>query len=223
MTKHLRAAIKELRTRPWTASTNNMCQLDDGFGAFVRTAKDKIHEPSIVVTASRHFGTLIPKCLHHSPAFVIWLPPEFGHVAHVLPQLTPKASEYTSTNLRRRDVALSWTCFGKSYIAKVNELKASMERQAGEGALPLVIASETNTAVSVLLLDEVFLDELSLVGGRCGENYHPEREYTREELAAATKRKWAHRELADDFIFQEPSDFQVLLRPRRAFRPDWIV
>lgn len=200
-----------------------MCQLDDGYGAFVRTAKEQIHEPSMVVTASRLFGTLIPRCLHHSPAFVMWLPPELGHVAHALPRVIPKAGERTSTDLRKRDLVLSWTCFGKAYVAKASPLRASMDRQAGDGAIPLVIASETHTAVSVLLLEDVFLDELSRVGGRCGENYRPEQEYTRAELAAAMKRKWAHRQSAEDFVFQAPSDFEVLLRPRRAFRPDWIV
>jgi hypothetical protein len=223
MTEKIRAAIKELRTRPWTAATDDMRELDDGYDAFVRTAMDKLHEPSMVVTASRHFKTLIPKGLHHSPAFVIWLPQELGQVAHALARVTPKASEYTSTDLRRRVLTLSWTCFGKSYIAQAGALKVSMEVQAAHGALPLVIASEKHTAISVLVLDDIFLAELSRVGGRCGENYCPELEHSPQELAAAMKRKWAHRRLVDEFMSQEPSDFDVLLRPRRAFRPDWIV
>lgn len=223
MAKTLRTAIKELKTRPWTASTYDMCRLDDGFNAFVRTANIKIHEPSIVVTASRHFGTLVPKCLQHSPAFVIWLPLELGFMAHELPRITPVASEYTSTNLRRRDLVLCWKIFGWSYLAKVSELKASMDMQAGEGAMPLIISSETHTSVTVLLLNVALSDELSRVGGRCGANYRPEQEYTPSELAAAMKRKSAYRDVADDFIFQRPSNIHVLLRPRRAFRTDWIV
>jgi hypothetical protein len=144
-------------------------------------------------------------------------------VAHALAKATPKASEHTSTDLRRRDLALNWTCFGKSYIAKVSALKASMDVQAAEGVIPLVLASEKHTAISVLVLDDIFLAELSLVGGRCGENYCPELEHSPQELAAAMKRRWAHRKLADEFMLQKSSDFDVLLRPRRAFRPDWIM
>nr|WP_326532004.1 hypothetical protein [Rhodoferax sp.] len=64
MTEKIRSAITELKSHPWTAATYDMCQLDDGYDTFVRTAKDKIYEPSIVLTSSRNFATLIPKCLH---------------------------------------------------------------------------------------------------------------------------------------------------------------
>jgi len=223
MTEKIRAAIVELKESPWTAATSDMCQLDDGFDAFVHTAKNKIYEPSIVVTAARHFSTLVPKGLHHSPALVIWLPPQLDFVPHLLPYVTPRVVEHTSTDLRKRDLVLDWTCMGKSFIAKVSPLKRSFDMQVGDGAIPLVFASETRTAVSALLLGDDFLDALSRVGSRCGENYCPEQEYTPEERSAAMKRKWSRATLADDCIFQESRESEVVLRARRAFRPDWIV
>jgi hypothetical protein len=223
MTEKIRAAIAELKNRPWTAATYDMCQLDVGYETFVRTAKDKIYEPSIVVTSARNFETLMPKCLHHSPAFVIWLPPQLEYVTYVLPQVTPKAREHTSIDLRKRDLVVSWTCVGMSFLATMSALKASIAKQAQEGAMPLIIASETHTAVSVLLLDADFLEELTRAGNRCGEHYRPEQEYAPEVLEAAMKRKWARRTLADECIFQELRESDVVLRPRRAFRPDWIV
>ncbi len=222
MTEKIRSAIADLKTRPWTAATYDMCQLDDGYDLFVRTAKDRIYEPSIVVTHARHFATLVPKGLHHSPVFVIWLPPQLEDVTYVLPYATPKAKAHTSTDLRKRELVVSWTCTGRSFIAKVNALKASIDRQLCDGAIPLIIASETHTAVSALLLGDDFLDELSSVGNQC-TNYCPESEFTAEELASAMRRKRALHNLSDDCLLLESGDSTVLLRPRRAFRPNWIV
>lgn len=223
MTEKLHAAITGLRNRPWTAATSDMCRLDDGYATFVQTAKDKLCEPSIVVTPARNFRTLVPKCLHHSPALVIWLPPQLQYVMSVLPHVTPTAGDRTSPDLRRRDLVLSWTCAGQAFIAKASALKASMNRQAQEGAMPLIFASVAHTAISVLLLDDKLLNGLVTVGSRCGEHYSPEQEHTPEILQAAMKRKWARRTLADECIFQELRESDVVLRPRRAFRPDWIV
>lgn len=223
MTEKIRAATKELITRPWEAATYDMCQLDDGYDTFVRTAKDQIYEPSIVMTPSRNFETLVPKCLHHSPAFVVWLPPQLDHATYLIPYATPEAREHTSTDLRKRDLVVSWTCAGKSFIVMVSALKASIDKQSKEGVMPLIVASETRTSVSALLLDSEFLNKLSCVGKRCGENYRPEREYAPEVLEAAMKRKWASRTLADECIFQKSRESDVVLRPRRAFRPNWIV
>lgn len=223
MTEKIRAAIAELRTRPWTASTYDMCQLDDGYDTFVRTAKDKICEPSIVLTPSRNFATLIPKCFHHSPAFVIWLPPQLEYVTYVLPQVTPKAREHTSMDLRKRDLVVSWTCVGKAFVVMASALKATIDKQVQEGAMPLIFASESHTAVSMLLLDDTLLSGLSTVGNRCGEHYQPEKEHSQTELKAAMKRKWTQRSLLDECIFEEFHESEIVLRPRRAFRPDCIV
>ena len=223
MTEKIRSAIAELKNRPWTAATQDLCQLDMGYDTFVRTASKGLYEPSIVVIASRNFPTLVPRGLHHSPALVIWLPTALDQATYLLPYVTPKAVAHTSADLRRRDLVVSWTCVGKSFLASLSALQASIDKQASEGALPLIIASETYTAISVLLLGEDFLKELSQTGSRCGENYYPQREHTSEELTTAMRHKWSLATLTEECIFQESRDSEVLLRPRRAFRPDWIV
>ena len=73
--------------------------------------------------------------------------------------------------------------------------------------------------MTALSIDADFWQDLSDENCRCGEHYCPSGEYTPDELSAAAELRGEPYE----YEFDADGHRVILLRPRRAVRPDRIV
>lgn len=219
MNHTFRTGVNKLQSHPILDSTHNLAALDAGFAALAESAATRISEPTILLTQARHFETLFPSCFRNCPAFVIWLPLSQSMDIFDLAYTKPIVYGRTSPDLRERDLMIAWGHDYFTYASFATPLLPSMEVQQDGGAIPMIFATQTHAAASVLSMDSDLLDALNLEAGRCSTNYQPRSEHSAEMLHAAAKRK------RDPFEFElDPNGRSVmLLRPRRAVRPGQLV
>lgn len=219
MNHTFRTAVNKLQSHPILDSTHNLETLDAGFSALTKSACTHISEPTILLTQARHFETLFPSCFRNCPAFVMWLPLIHSEDIFDLAYTKPLVYGRTSPDLRSRELMMGWGHDFFTYASFAAPLLQSLEVQQGGGAIPMIFATVTHAAASVLSMDSDLLDALNLEAGRCSTNYQPRAEHSAEMLQAASKRK------RDPFEFElDPNGRSVvLLRPRRAVRPGQLL
>lgn len=209
----------DLKSLPWYASTDDVCFLDDGFDAFVKSVNKNAMHPSLVVTRAKHFDTLIPTSLQHCPAWVIWLSNDFSDEIVSLARQEPIVHHRTSKDLTERDLTLAWGTSDWAFTAFESPLRECIKEQQDGGHIAVIFATATHVAVTALSIDCEFIEDLSIKRSRCGLNYHPLREHTAKELKAAVQRKRDPYEWELDGVGRKV----ILLQPKTASRPDRFV
>lgn len=208
----------DLKSLPWHASTKDVCALDDGFYAFVKSISKKAVLPALVVTRAKHFATLVPTSLQHCPAWVIWLSNDFSEEIVSLAHQEPTVHNRKSKDLLDRDPILVWGAQGWGFTAFASPLLESINAQKDGGHIVVIFATPTQVAVRALNIGFEFLQDLSIERTRC-MNYRPVSEHTAEELRAA-------RQLECDPYEWELDDAGrkvILLLPRTASWPDRVI
>lgn len=212
-------SVNDLKQRPLCADTQDFRKLDCGFDALAQAAHEKISEPTILLTRGEYFEGLTLECLRHRPAFVIWLPLEYSEIVFDLAHSTPSIYKYPSPDLKELELMIRWDASGFSFAAAERHLHSSLQWQKNDGAISVIFATDYCAAMTALSIDSDFWQDLSNESGHCGEHYCPSSVYTPDELRAAAER----RGVPHEYEFDEEDRRVILLRPRRAVRPDRII
>lgn len=214
-----RQSVSDLKRNPWCAATQEFREKDSGFDALAQAADEKISEPTILLTRAEYFEGLTLECLRHRPAFVIWLPQEYSELIFDLAHSIPSIYTHTSPDLKERELMIRWEASGISFAAAERHLHSSLQWQKNDGAISVIFATDACAAMTAWSIDADFWQDLSDESSHCGEHYCPSRVYTPYELSAAAERRGEPYE----YEFDAEGRRVILLRPRRAVRPDRIV
>lgn len=214
-----RQSVSDLKRSPWCAATQEFREKDSGFDALAQAAYDKISEPTILLTRAEYFEGLTLECLLHRPAFVVWLPQEYSELIFDLAHAIPSIYTHTSPDLKERELMVRWDASDFSFAAAERHLHSSLQWQKNDGAISVIFATDSCAAMTALSIDADFWQDLSNESGHCGEHYCPSSVYTSDELRGAADRRGEPYECE----FDDEGRRVILLRPRRAVRPDRIV
>lgn len=214
-----RQSVSDLKRNPWCAATQEFREKDIGFDALAHATHEKISEPTILLTRAEYFAGLTLQCLRHRPALIVWLPLEFSYLISALAHSKPSIYKHTSPDLKERELMVRWEAGGLSFAAVESHLHNSLEGQKNDGAISVIFATDACAAMTALSIDPDFWQDLSHESSGCGEHYCPSSVYTPYELRIAAERRGEPYE----FEFDNVGRRVILLRPRRAVRPDRIV
>ncbi len=214
MTNTIRQTVDEMQKKPRCESTLDLRALDSGYDSLAKSAAEKVSVPTILLTRAEHFEKLIPKSLQRCPAFVIWLPDDFSDDIFDLAYMTPTVGMRTCPDLTECDPVISWACAGFAFTAFAKALHPSILEQQKDGAIVVIFATTHKTSITAMAIDSELIRAVNHQWERC-ENYAP----TKDELKAAAGRR------VDPYNFEldDKGNRVILLRPRRAVRPDRLV
>jgi len=159
-------------TVPWFASTNDLRHFDPGFDRLAKAAADNISAPTLLLTRANYFENLILSSLHHCPVFVIWLPLAYSASIFSLGRAVPVAGTKLAPDLSERTLVLKWVSTGFAFSVEVEPLSSCIEERI-YGAIPVIFATETQTAVTELSIDDGLLTDLSYESRYCDEYAPP--------------------------------------------------
>ncbi len=214
----IRQTVDELKKKPLCDSTLALRSADTGYDSLAKSAAEKISVPTILLTRAEHFEKLIPKCLHRCPAFIIWLPDDFSGDVFDLAHITPEVHNRTSLDLTECDPVIKWECSGFAFTAFAHSLTPSFVEQQVAGAIVVIFATSQKTSITAIAIDAELQEQLNHHWD-IWEDYAPNFAHTEAELKAAAGRRVDPHE----FELDARGNRVILLRPRRAVRPDRLV
>lgn len=201
----------------WYAATQDLRDIDCAFDAVAQVADEKVFGPTLLITKGEFFQQLVPKSLHDCPAYLIWLPRVFSSSIFELAYALPTLGERTTATLTKRDLVFRWATADLAFTSFLDPLRQSMMEQHDNGAISVIFATDTHTAITALPIDVEFLEYLVYKDGLCNINYDPSYYYSRDQLKAATMRKRD----PDEFEFDDAGRKVVLLKSRRVAPSDY--
>lgn len=142
-------------------------------------------EASIVLYRGEDFPALVPEVLRSRGLCVVRLPGCFESRLDELAATQLNAWRNHSADLSRADAHLGWDMTELSIHFPLGRLSNAFTLEGDEPCILFLFISAGTVVLSSYPIDEMFMGILQGCEIGAGENYRPERVWTREELRAA--------------------------------------
>lgn len=180
--------VKTLNTSaswiPFTAATDDLRFLDEGFADVLDVVHAHGHAPSLVETRGAAVESITGAVHADTPVWLITLGREYSGRVQQLAASTPVVSSRTSADLRTRRTTIEWQVPGVSVCAYADGLQALEDIPTGDSII-VIFATKKKTAVTELQVNSALLLDLYAQDRGNHEHYNAAAVYSAQELSDA--------------------------------------